>query len=63
VLRHVGPFAELHRAYTWLYRDWLLSSGEAPADRPCVEEYLDDPRTTAAAELRSDVWLPLGDRP
>ena len=59
VLLHVGPYAELERAYTWLYREWLPSSGEDPADAPCVEEYLNDPRTTPPPELRTEIWLPL----
>jgi AraC family transcriptional regulator len=62
-LLHVGPYAELHRAYTWLYREWLPASGEEPADRPCVEEYLNNPRNTPAAELRTEIWLPLADAP
>lgn len=57
VVTHVGPYAELHRAYTWLYREWLLSSGEEPADHPCVEEYLNDPRVTPAPELRTEIAL------
>ena len=59
VLLHVGPYAELHRAYAWLYREWLPASGEEPADRPCVEEYVNNPRTTPAAELRTEIWLPV----
>ena len=59
VLLHVGPYAELHRAYTWLYREWLPSSGAEPADAPCVEEYLNDPRTTPPPELRTEIWLPV----
>ena len=59
VLLHVGPYAELHRAYTWMYREWLPASGEEPADRPCVEEYLNDPRTTVPAGLRTEIWLPI----
>jgi AraC family transcriptional regulator len=59
VVTHIGPYAELDRAYTWLYRDWLLGSGETPADSPCVEEYLNDPRTTPARELRTEIALPL----
>lgn len=59
VLLHVGPYAELHRPYTWLYREWLPASGEEPADRPCVEEYLNDPRITPASALRTEIWLPL----
>jgi AraC family transcriptional regulator len=56
---HVGPYAELPRAYQWLYGTWLAASGEEPADAPCVEEYLNDARATAPADLRTEVWLPL----
>ena len=56
---HVGPYAELECAYEWLYSDWLVHSGEDLADFPCVEHYLDDWRTVAAADLRTEVWLPL----
>jgi AraC family transcriptional regulator len=61
VLLHVGPYAELHRAYTWLYREWLPPSGEEPANRPCVEEYLNNPRQVPPSELRTEIWLPLVD--
>jgi AraC family transcriptional regulator len=59
VLLHIGPYAELPRAYTWLYREWLPSSGHEPADRPCVEEYLNDPRLVPPPDLRTEIWLPL----
>jgi AraC family transcriptional regulator len=58
-IEHVGPYAELKTAYDWLYGTWLLSSGEEAADRPCIEEYLNDPRQVPAAQLRTTVWLPL----
>jgi AraC family transcriptional regulator len=59
VVRHVGPYAELGHAYRWLYGTWLAQSGEEPADAPCVEEYLNDARTVPAAELQTEIWLPL----
>jgi AraC family transcriptional regulator len=59
VVLHVGPYAELGRAYTWLFGEWLLRSGEEAGDAPCVEEYLNDPRAVLPAELRTEVWLPL----
>lgn len=61
-LRHQGPYAELERTYRRLYRDWLPASGEEPADRPCIEEYLNDCRTLPPAEWLTDVCLPLADR-
>lgn len=62
VLLHVGPYAELHRAYTWLYREWLPASGEDPADAPCIEEYLNNPRIVPPSELRTEILLPLQTR-
>ncbi|SOD92179.1 AraC family transcriptional regulator [Caenispirillum bisanense] len=59
VIRHVGPYAELERSYLWLYREWLPQSGREPADQPCREVYLNDPRTTAPAELVTEIHLPL----
>ena len=59
VALHKGPYAELESAYGWLYREWLPGSGEDPADRPCVEEYLNTPRDVPPAELLTRIYLPL----
>ncbi len=59
VALHVGPYAELSRAYMWLLGSWLPESGEEAADAPCVEEYLNDPRRLPPTEWRTEVWLPL----
>lgn len=59
VLRHLGPYAELERSYQWLYREWLPASGREPADQPCWEVYVNDPRTTPPAELVTEIYLPL----
>ena len=61
VVLNLGPFAELGGAYGWLYGEWLAESGEEPADAPCVEEYLNDPRIIRPADLRTEIWLPLRD--
>jgi AraC family transcriptional regulator len=59
VTLHVGPYAELHFPYAWLYGTWLPQSGEEAADAPSIEEYLNDARTTPPSELRTEIWLPL----
>lgn len=59
VLRHVGPYAELERSYAWLYRTWLPTSGAEPAEAPIFEEYINNPRDTAAADLITDIHLPV----
>lgn len=54
-----GPYAELEPSYHWLYGTWLPASGEEPADMPCFEEYLNDPKTVPPAEWLTAVYLPL----
>ena len=59
VITHVGPYAELHRAYDWLFAAWLPTSNEEPADAPCVEFYVNDPRTVPPTEWQTEIWLPV----
>lgn len=59
ILEHKGPYATLGAAYDVLYGKWLPESGEEPADLPPYEVYLNDPATTPATELRTDICLPL----
>jgi AraC family transcriptional regulator len=62
VLHHRGPYAELNKAYRWLYREWLPKSGEQCADRPIFEEYLNNPRTLPPEQWLTDICLPLSER-
>ncbi|OOG37850.1 GyrI-like domain-containing protein [Polaromonas sp. A23] len=62
VLRHKGPYATMRAAYQWLYGQWLVQSGYEAANLPVFEEYLNNPRDTAPAELLTDIFLPLAAR-
>jgi AraC family transcriptional regulator len=62
VLHHRGPYAELNKAYRWLYREWLPRSGEQCADRPIFEEYLNNPRILPPEQWLTDICLPLAER-
>jgi AraC family transcriptional regulator len=59
VLRHQGPYATMRAAYQWLFGQWLVQSGHEAADLPVFEDYLNNPRDTAPAELLTDIYLPL----
>ena len=59
VLHHRGSFADLPAAYRWFFGHWLPASGLEVDDRPCVEQYLNDPRDTAPNDLKVDIHLPL----
>ena len=59
VLRHKGPYADMRSAYRWLFGEWLVNSGREPANAPCFEEYLNNPRDTPPTELLTDICLPL----
>lgn len=61
VLRFKGPYAGLQQAYHWLFSTWLPQSGEELCDRPCFEDYLNNPREVAPEELLTDIYLPLLD--
>ncbi len=59
VLVHKGPYAELEHTFRWFYRNWLPTSGFTPADRPCVEEYLNDCRALPPEEWLTEIRIPL----
>lgn len=54
-----GPYAELEAAYRHLYKHWLPTSGREPADIPCFEEYLNNPRELPPTEWLTRISLPL----
>jgi AraC family transcriptional regulator len=58
-LVHKGPYAELSRAYDYLYCEWLPASGREPADAPPFEEYLNNPREVPPLEWLTRVSIPL----
>ena len=59
VLRHKGPYAEMHKAYQWLYAEWLPMSGRKLRDTVMFEDYVNNPRDVPPAELLTDINLPL----
>ncbi|WP_342315492.1 AraC family transcriptional regulator [Lysobacter sp. FW306-1B-D06B] len=59
VVVHTGPYAELERAYDWLFCHWLPGSYEEAGDAPVFEEYLNDPSTLPPAQWRTAICLPL----
>jgi AraC family transcriptional regulator len=54
-----GPYEELDDVYRWLCGVWPPHSGREVAAAPCLELYRNDPRITPAAQLVTDVLLPL----
>jgi AraC family transcriptional regulator len=59
VLRHKGPYADMHKAYQWLYAEWLPVSGRQLRDGLMFEEYLNNPRDTVPTGLLTDIYMPL----
>jgi AraC family transcriptional regulator len=58
-LLHKGPYAELERAYDYLFCAWLPTSGREPGDQPPFEEYLNNPRELPPTEWLTRVSIPL----
>ena len=59
VLRHKGPYANMHKAYQWLYAQWLPASGRQLRDTVMFEEYINNPRDVPPTELLTDIYMPL----
>jgi AraC family transcriptional regulator len=59
VLRHKGTYADMHKAYQWLYAEWLPKSGRQLRDNVMFEEYLNNPRDVPPTELLTDIYMPL----
>ncbi len=59
VLNHVGPYTGLHKAYAYLFGDWLPKSGEEPGDTPPFELYVNTPHDTRPDDLVTLISVPL----
>jgi len=59
VLRHKGPYANMHKAYQWLFAQWLPASGRQLRDTVMFEEYINNPRDVPPTELLTDIYMPL----
>jgi AraC family transcriptional regulator len=59
VFTHIGPYTELHRAWSAAYGQWLPATGYALRDTPPFEHYVNDPRQLPPQQWRTDIHLPL----
>jgi len=59
VCLHEGPYENLHGTYRGLYGQWLPESGREARSNPSIEIYLNDPKSTPPADLRTEIQLPL----
>lgn len=59
VLTYKGPYSDMQPVYRWFFGVWLPASGEEIDDAPPFEEYLNNPRDTAPADLLSNIYMPL----
>ncbi|MEQ8769101.1 MAG: GyrI-like domain-containing protein [Phycisphaerales bacterium] len=59
VAMYKGPYARFAEVYQWFYGTWLPESGCMPADAPCFEVYLNDPRRVAPEECLTAICIPI----
>lgn len=59
VVLHEGPYENLHKTYAYLCGAWGQDSGREFAPEASYEFYLNDPGTTPAEELRTEICVPL----
>ena len=58
-VRHSGSYDGLEAATQALVSDWLLPSGQEPADFPIVHHFINDPDQTPVNELATDILMAL----
>lgn len=63
VVLHEGSYDRLNETYAALLAGWFPQRGYEPGDPPPLELYLNDPNTTEAADLLTEVCMPIGGRP
>lgn len=62
VFRYRGAYSGIGRAFDTLFRGWVVDSGATFRSAPCLEIYLNDPRTVPAAELLTELCIPVEER-
>lgn len=63
VLRFKGPYVHLHKAYQWLFGEWLPSASYVPTNTPVLERYINNPRDVRPSELLTDIYLQIEKEP
>ena len=51
-----GPEEKIKEAYKDIYKNWLPTSGYQPADSPCLEHYLKEPK---GKQFVMDIYVPV----
>ncbi len=57
--RLIGPYTGIPEAFGRLLREWLPESGFEVDERPTLEIYRNNPYTTPALELATDLLIPV----
>jgi len=56
---HEGPYQNLAETYAAVMGSWFAEHEREPGAAPCLEFYLNDPRTTAPEDLLTEVCVPV----
>ena len=54
-----GPYTRINTAFDAVYSRWMPGSGYEPDERLALERYLNSPRDTAPADLRTELLIPI----
>lgn len=59
VFIHKGPYADLHKSYNDIFRNWFPGSEFELGDSDSLEIYLNDPDSVRPEELLTEICIPL----
>lgn len=57
--QHIGPYTSMWQTISRIYAGWVIPEGIALKDDAIVQVYLNNPKTTAEAELITELYFPL----
>ena len=59
VFKVKGPYEQFADVYPLIYGKLLAEAGVKVLNKPTFEKYLNDPESTPAEELLSEIWIPI----
>ncbi len=62
VALHEGPYQRLGETYAGIFGQFFASNNREPGDMPCLEFYLNDPESTPAEDLLTEVCVSIQGR-
>jgi len=59
IFQYVGPYNGLGAVYDKIFGEWLPENGHELRNAPCMEKYINNPKSTEPHKLKTEIYLPV----